>query len=787
MIDFFEELRRAIANGQRPACDQFPPGPMQRLARMLCTKSAGESIGVGDFASAVRCLLRSEQERLRSDLPVYLDLPKTSEWPNADTWELFHCNAHEKGKHWRIEARSWNPHWLPAVNGEALDADLFRETLRRADETVLGDPFLSPLGYQNGYRSAAQRDAVRSVLAAPPGSTLVVNLPTGEGKSLCAHALSSINNKDALVVVVVPTTALAIDQEAAARHLVGHATAYFSSHTAEVQSRNQSIRERIRNGSQKLLFTSPESIAGALSASLELAARSGLLRALIIDEVHMINEWGDDFRSAFQELPGFRRRLLNLSPIGAQFVTVLMSATLIESTLDMLHLLFGAPGSFRVYSSVRLRPEPAWWSKNAGFEKQKRVLDAIRSLPRPLILYLNRPKQAEEWLQILRDNGFYRATVIVGNTPNDQRLRILRDWRDDKLDIIVGNSAFGLGVDKADVRAVIHAAIPGTLDRFYQEVGRGGRDGRAAISLLLFEDEDWREASRINRKTLIGEDRGLQRWKSMFERATSGGPSLLRIPIDAPPGQTHGDIDMRNQLSRKWNIRTLTQMARAGLIELDPDPKLVSDREAPNRVALSVEDTWNYRFVRILNHDHLSPSEWNRRVGAVRMRTYREQDRSLELLSEVVKGPTCVAQTFADLYSIPANEVHTAINPALSCGGCPFCRSNRIKPYVNFRPRSQPPWPAFSEVGSGLRKHLGSSNRLAIFYPPPDKLRWSRRRNELVFWLIQQGIRNIVAPKSVADAWWEKLAGTNAFLFSGQGQASGKNISLKLSTCAKAP
>src|SRR5262249_16233221 len=144
----------------------------------------------------------------------------------------------------------------------------------------------------------------------------------------------------------------------------------------------------------------------------------------------------------------------------AQFVTVLMSATLIASTLALLRLLFGEPGPFRVYSSVRLRPEPAWWSKHAGFEKQARVLEAIRSLPRPLILYLNRPKQAEEWLRILRDNGFYRASAIVGSTPNDQRLKILGDWRDDKLDIIVGNSAFGLGVDKADVRAVIHAAIP---------------------------------------------------------------------------------------------------------------------------------------------------------------------------------------------------------------------------------------------------------------------------------------------------------------------------------------
>ncbi len=264
------------------------------------------------------------------------------------------------------------------------DAPVFKEEERRNYSPEPGDPFLSILD-RDSYRNVGQREAVRAVLTAPKGSTLAIDLPTGSGKSLVAELPALLESQTGgISVVVVPTTALALDRERALSQWLHHPTAYYYS-SSKRQDCQQEIRDRVLAGSQRLIFTSPEGLINSLASCLYQAAESGMLKYLIIDEAHMVEQWGDEFRPAFQEIPGLRRDLLRI----ASFKTLLLTATLTESCLDTLETLFGEPGEFQVISAVQLRPEPAsWfaWCKNEEIRKQ-RLLEAVAHLPRPLIIY----------------------------------------------------------------------------------------------------------------------------------------------------------------------------------------------------------------------------------------------------------------------------------------------------------------------------------------------------------------------------------------------------------------
>jgi ATP-dependent DNA helicase RecQ len=124
-----------------------------------------------------------------------------------------------------------------------------------------------------------------------------------------------------------------------------------------------------------------------------------MLRYFVIDEAHIVEQWGDEFRPAFQELPGLRRDLLRLT----SFTTLLLTATLTESCLDTLETLFGKPGPFQVISAVQLRPEPSYWFAWCQSEeiRKQRLIEAVYHLPRPLIVYATKREDVRRWKQDL--------------------------------------------------------------------------------------------------------------------------------------------------------------------------------------------------------------------------------------------------------------------------------------------------------------------------------------------------------------------------------------------------
>ncbi|MEG4009463.1 protein DpdF [Microcoleus sp. Pol11C1] len=772
MADSFQDFRDILQTRNLPAdTSQFSEACQRRLLDALAAVGTPDAPEKGDIAALVRHLLRREDE-LQGGMPQPLEVPRTSPFPNREIWRQSGINILREGSdYYLISARPWQPNWLDFSEQYHPDKPVFKEEIRRNYEPVAGDPFLELVDLKK-YRSVGQREAIRAVLTAPESSTLVINLPTGSGKSLCAQLPALLRSQiGGVSAIVVPTTALAIDQERALKPFVNHATAYYSDESEAGQQRRKEIRDRIHNGTQRIVFTSPESLMSSLAPSLYEAAMSKKLRYFVIDETHIVEQWGDEFRPEFQELPGLRRDLLRLT----SFTTLLLTATLTESCLDTLETLFGKPGPFQVISAVQLRPEPSYWFAWCQSEevRKERLIEAVYHLPRPLIVYATKRQDVRRWKQDLLRAGFKRCAIMTGDSSPAERSQLIEDLRERRVDIVVATSAFGLGVDQSDVRAVIHACIPETIDRFYQEVGRGGRDGKAAISLTLHTTEDLRIAKYLNENSAITIERGLQRWESMFLNKTIIPDGRFRVPVNIPPSFQLADIDMNSQQNQAWNIRTLTLMSRAGLIEIDADrPPLIKNFESKDAYQKAWELHRESRFIRILDESHLKAQTWENKVEPIRQQRQNWSYRNLELMREALRPERCISEILAEAYTIrdraiPEPRKMVRISPA--CGGCPVCRKNGKSLFSGIMPTPSPVWPNPNFwVGEELKRLLAGDKLMLIFYDSLEEKSWKLQSPKVFKWLIQQGINNWVVydefhSRAIADL--NQIAGAFLFLF----------------------
>ncbi len=746
MSDSFPELREILETGNIPTDTSHFVEPCQR--RLL--EALRDSPKSADIASLVRHVLRREDELQGVISQTLLKLPRRNPFPDRDIWKQVGITVlREDLNYYVISANAWQPEWLDFSTEYPPDVPLYKEEIRRSYQPVTGDPFLK-LVQLDTYHSIGQREAIRAILTAPLRSTVLVNLPTGSGKSLCAQLPALLESQTAGVsIVVVPTTALAIDQERALRPLIEHDTAYYSDKSLQGQEKREEIRRRIRAGTQRIIFTSPESLIESLASSLYEAANLGFLRYFVIDEAHMVEQWGDDFRPAFQEIPGLRRDLLRFTP----FTTLLLTATLTASCLDTLETLFGTPGEFQVISAVQLRPEPAYWFAYCQTEeiRKQRLIEAVCHLPRPLIIYGTKVTDVKDWVRELSLAGFKRYAVMTGESTPEERLQLIQNWRERKIDIVVATSAFGLGVDQSDVRAVIHVCIPENIDRFYQEVGRGGRDGKASMSLTLHTREDLEVAKGLNDKSTITIERGIERWQSMFGRKTVVPDKGFRVPINIPPSLRDRDIDMNSTQNTAWNIHTLTLMSRAGLIEMDSEePPKWKNFESKVAYDKALQYHSNSRMIRILNECHLKQEIWESKVEPIRQERQKWSYKNLQLMRESLRAKRCISEIFAEAYTITKSQTSANTRPVIvsrACGGCPVCRKDGVTPFSGIMPASRSMWQETKlSLDTELQRLFAGNNLMLIFYESLEQLNKMRRGSKLFKWLIEQGMRNIVIP-----------------------------------------
>lgn len=580
-----------------------------------------------------------------------------------------------------VGASDWYSDWLD--DSEKID----RFEARAINEEIAGDGLLSSLDNNwVTYRSEAQKAAVDAWVFAPAGTTTLISLPTGSGKSLCTMLPPWFESRGGAIakgttIVVVPTVALAYDQQKQAQRFFPNARGDLfepitrTGATGEEERKN--IEQAILDGTLPILYTSPESLLQSnLYFTCLKAAQRGLITRFVIDEAHLIETWGADFRVEFQLLSTYRRLLLQKS--RGKLKTLLLSATITPEGFDTLAQLFSEDERLITIQANRLRNEIEYYFHFSGEERsrQKHIIEALRYLPRPAILYVTRPEQAEQWITLLHEEGYNRIDAFHGETPSSRRYELIREWSTDKIDIMVATSAFGLGVDKRHVRTVIHATLPENLDRLYQEVGRGGRDGCRSISLVCTTSEDKDIARSLTPKRITVET-AYPRWQAIIDNAKAHVDNPEIILIDQDTTRKNVPTMQRNSANREWNFRMLLMMQRAGMIEIAEVPPAPSDDE--NTVWIPI---------RILKPEIFN----NRNAFEAAFEAHRN--------NEITNVNANVENTFNLVYSYTGKKQHEGEETVetclalqigriyersqLSCSGCPSCRNVPVaqRPYV---------------------------------------------------------------------------------------------------------
>ncbi|WP_436761509.1 RecQ family ATP-dependent DNA helicase [Streptosporangium sp. V21-05] len=316
-----------------------------------------------------------------------------------------------------------------------------------------------------------QLDAMRHLLGG--GDALVV-MPTGSGKSAVYQVPALL--LDGPTVVVSPLIALQRDQVAGlAEADAGGAVAVNSA-----QSGGEASLEAVRAGTAEFVFLSPEQLAKPETVERLRAARPSLIA---VDEAHCVSAWGHDFRPDYLRLGQVIERLGH-PPVVA--LTATAAPAVREEIIASL-------GLRNVRQIVRGFDRP-----NIDLEVRRFVTqeDLRRALVEDAasrsglgLVYVATRRAAEEYATALREAG-RRAEPYHAGMRAAERHRIHEMFRDDELDVVVATSAFGMGIDKPDVRFVLHAAPPESPDSYYQEIGRAGRDGEPAAAVLFYRSED---------------------------------------------------------------------------------------------------------------------------------------------------------------------------------------------------------------------------------------------------------------------------------------------------------
>lgn len=599
------------------------------------------------------------------------------------------------------------------------------------------------------YRAPTQKAAIRALATMPDGGTLLATLPTGAGKSLLfqvAPLLAAVPGT--CCVVIVPTVALALAHVDSLKTIPGLERSQCI-HGDQDQVTRSDIYNAFGRGEVPVLVVSPEVALGAARALLIEAAQDpkrklpGLeahLTTFFVDEAHIIESWGRSFRPDFQRLPGLVEALRGSNP---DLRTVLLSATVNGAARAELKRAYGANEFLAVEAKVARYEFDLFHTRiDTAAERDALLVRLVDRLPRPAIIYTTLVKHAERLHDAIKARGYERLAIFTGQVDDGRsRLRIVSDWRAGNIDLVVATSAFGMGIDKDDVRAVIHACVPESPSRYYQEIGRAARDGNQGLALMLWTDDrgdagDWRQARRLWSGGWLRPPMLLKRWNAivraadaMGENTIVSGMQKLVVPLDA----AHEDLPAGDtDYNRDWNRSLLNLLQRADAITIQATE---SRGEVP---------VWHVdiREPRLLNS-----GENNAFWADITDLRKRERSAALSDLDSfkkaIFKPQICVAAAIFELV-----EAGSPLVPP--CGRCAYCRGREIaSPKVDEI--------RFEGLDCRWPHYLGACRLrpgISILHPTRDDGTIS---DDLIKGLVSAGIEQFVVQDHLAQDFAQRL------------------------------
>ena len=322
----------------------------------------------------------------------------------------------------------------------------------------------------NSFREL-QEDGVDAILS---GRDLLMILPTGGGKSL-VYQLPTLM-KDGISIVISPLIALMQDQVASLR-----AQNISAQMISSAQSRDEieDIVDALYNNELKFLYLSPERLNTEWTLNL---LKNLNINFFVIDEAHCISQWGHEFRDDYRALGNLKSHFpqTNICAFTATSTNHVTNDILRELRLENPLLLKGKVFRKNIYISAERR-------LSNGYAQLKNFL--FRHKDESGIIYVSSRKKAEDLSAHLNSTG-YKSLAYHAGLPNHIREQNFKIFVNDKINIMVATIAFGMGIDKSDIRFVVHMSLPKTQENYYQEIGRAGRDGEDSEVLLLFNAGD---------------------------------------------------------------------------------------------------------------------------------------------------------------------------------------------------------------------------------------------------------------------------------------------------------
>lgn len=460
---------------------------------------------------------------------------------------------------------------------------LSRQTSNGKPQTdLLFSPFVKVLINQLltkywGYGSfrPMQEDVILSVLA---GMDTLALMPTGGGKSICFQVPGLA--REGICIVVSPLIALMKDQVESLKARDIKAVAVVSG-----MSRRE-IDIALDNciyGNVKFLYLSPERLKTDL---LKARLQKMKVNLIAVDEAHCISQWGYDFRPSYLEVANIRKLLP-----GVPVLALTATATPQVGEDIQKKLLFKKSAVF----------QNSFERKNLSYvvmevdDKEKKMLNVLKNTQGSAIIYVRNRKRTKDIAELLQKNGYAADYYHAGL---DKTLRSSRQdsWMKGSKRVIVATNAFGMGIDKSNVRVVLHYDMPDSLEAYYQEAGRAGRDGQPAYAILLFNQKDIMSAEGRVESGFPA----VAEIKNVYQALAN----YYQLPVGSGAGVSF-DFNM-NAFCTAYNLDSLNTFNCLKILEMEELLELSDNIDLPSRLHITVRHEALYEFqVKNVRYDHL--------------------------------------------------------------------------------------------------------------------------------------------------------------------------------------